>query len=178
MWLHAQTKITFQDWVEKWFGVDFLHNFSTTSGWILGPFLNYTNYSGHVHWFTYCFLVAGRKPTISIACCSLSKSWRRSSSSSILKFCYKEIQIVCRNPRRWENESTKRKMEKISRWRTEVSEKEGEDRGEYKRVREQRRLNWHAVHMCAVGRESRQQLIQKLDSLYEYQVHSVNYNRL
>lgn len=38
---------------------------------------------------TYCFLVAGRKPTISMACLSLSKSCFRSSPSSIFKLCWK-----------------------------------------------------------------------------------------
>lgn len=42
-----------------------------------------------INCFTHCFLVAGRNPTISIACWSRSKSCRRSSSSSILKFCCK-----------------------------------------------------------------------------------------
>lgn len=52
--------------------------------------LHYTHSLEQVYSFTYCFFVAERKPTISIACCSLSKSWHRSSSSSILKFCYKK----------------------------------------------------------------------------------------
>ncbi len=108
MWLDAQSKIT-QKNASGWI-------FSTIpSTWLeeyYGSFLNYTHYTEHVHWFTYCFLVAGRKPTISIACCSLSKSWRRSSSSSILKFCYKERQTVsqygsmsvCQSG--WEKDST------------------------------------------------------------------------
>lgn len=69
-------------------------------------FLHCTHYFVHDRKCTYCFLVAGRKPTISMACCNLSKSWRKSSSSSILKFCYRESKRtfncrVKRNISRW-----------------------------------------------------------------------------
>lgn len=57
---------------------------------------------------THCLLVAGRKPTISIACCSRSKSCRRSSASSIVKFsCKRRAKKGCNSrltgfvERRW-----------------------------------------------------------------------------
>lgn len=140
-----QKNFYFQDRVENCLGMDICWHFLSTqflqhvwkniSFYLFIYFLHHTLYTRSDHWSTHCFLVAGRKPTISIACCSLSKSWCRSSSSSILKFCYKEREIVSRCVWRWENESTRAKIDQ------KVKKRDGWKEGNKKWGREQRMLH-------------------------------------
>lgn len=144
----------FQNWVEKYFRIWFTSTYLRIL-WLF-PALH------KLYWtrFTYCFLVADRKPTISIACCSLSKSWRRSSSSSILKFCYKEIQKLvgwmCKEEKR--QKCTHKQVKSRGKWKG----------GWEKEVKENKECFINMQYTaCALSWEYKQQRIQKLGSPHE-----------